>query len=149
MVLLRSARLRRLSSTALTLAVCASGLLVAATSTGVLDQPLDEDPTGQSAATPALTDAVIDDVRDEQEQLETLPTSQLEPRARSGERAAQVALGVDFAKEADSLGFAPAAANAALGDAARWYEEAAKAQFPGAPPLEGAGVRFYPIRVQR
>lgn len=88
-------------------------------------------------------------VRAEQRLLERLDRRALERRARRGERAAQVALGIDFAKEAQSLAFAPAAANAATSDALRWYSLAASSGFPGAPSLDTAGVRLYPIRVQR
>ena len=88
-------------------------------------------------------------VQREQAELESLDRNQLERRAEAGERVAQVALGADFAKEATLLGFAPAAANDALSDAARWYSLAASRGFPGAPSLDQAGVRFYPIRIQR
>ena len=89
------------------------------------------------------------EVRAEQDALETLPRDELERRAEDGERAAQVVLGTDFAKEAEMLAFAPAAANDALADAARWYSTAAARGFPGAASLDRAGVRFWPIRIQR
>lgn len=85
----------------------------------------------------------------EQKSLERLPRAALEVRAKQGERAAQVVLGADFAKEAALLSFAPAAANDALSDAVRWYSLAASRGFPGAPSLDQAGIRFFPIRVQR
>ena len=89
------------------------------------------------------------EVRAEQDELETLPRDELERRAEDGERAAQVVLGTDYAREADLLDFAPAAANDALADAARWYSTAAARGFPGAPSLDQAGVRFWPIRIRR
>jgi|GEM_PF-5163990 len=70
-------------------------------------------------------------------------------RAEEGERAAQVALGVDFVKEATQLGLAPAAANDALSDAIRWYSLAARRGFPGATSLDQSGIRFFPIRAVR
>lgn len=94
-------------------------------------------------------EALQAEVRAEQDALETLPRDELERRADDGERAAQVVLGADFAKEADLLGFAPAAANDALADAARWYSTAAAQGFPGAPSLDQAGVRFWPVRIRR
>ncbi len=89
------------------------------------------------------------EVAEEQRQLELLPRDELQEKAENGERAAQVVLGADFAKEATLLSFAPAAANDALSDAARWYSLAASRGFPGAPSLDQSGVRFYPIRIQR
>ena len=89
------------------------------------------------------------EVAEEQRQLELLPRDELREKAENGERAAQVVLGADFAKEATLLSFAPAAANDALSDAARWYSLAASRGFPGAPSLDQSGVRFYPIRIQR
>lgn len=88
-------------------------------------------------------------VEEEQEALEQLPRDELIVKAEQGERAAQVALGADFAREASLLSFAPAAANDALADAVHWYSEAAANGFPGAPSLDEAGIRFVPIRVQR
>lgn len=92
-----------------------------------------------------LREAVVE----EQETLEQLPRAELEVKAEHGERAAQVVLGADFAREATQLAFAPAAANDALSDAARWYSLAASRGFPGAPSLDQSGVRFFPIRAQR
>ncbi len=89
------------------------------------------------------------EVQREQAALEELNRNALQTHAQDGERAAQVALGVDFAKEATQLGFAPAAANDALSDAIRWYSLAARRGFPGAPSLDQSGVRFFPIRVVR
>ncbi len=107
-------------------------------------------PSSESSENPInnqeeLREAVVE----EQETLEKLPRNELETKAEQGERAAQVVLGADFAREATQLSFAPAAANDALSDAARWYSLAASRGFPGAPSLDQAGVRFYPIRVQR
>lgn len=85
----------------------------------------------------------------EKNELEKLPRAQLQQRAENGERAAQVTLAEDFAKEAALLSFSPEAANDALSDAVRWYAMAASTGFPGAPSLDQAGVKFYPIRVQR
>jgi hypothetical protein len=127
---------------------------------GPLDRPLPvtegEKPgvvSGQASSlsgSPAQTQAQLRaEVAQEQEELEKLTRDQLEARAEQGERAAQVVLGADFAKEASLLAFAPAAANDALSDAARWYSLAASRGFPGAPSLDQAGIRFYPIRIQR
>ncbi len=104
----------------------------------------------QEVANPVAAQAQLRrEVVKEQAELEKLSRSQLEEKAEDGERAAQVVLGADFAKEATLLSFAPAAANDALSDAARWYSLAASRGFPGAPSLDQAGIRFYPIRVQR
>ena len=88
-------------------------------------------------------------VEEEQEALEQLPRDQLVVKAEQGERAAQVVLGSEFAREATLLSFAPAAANDALRDAVRLYSLAASRGFPGAPSLDQAGIRFFPIRIQR
>ncbi len=88
-------------------------------------------------------------VEDEQEVLEQLPRDELVVKAEQGERAAQVVLGSDFAREATLLSFSSAAANDALSDAARWYSMAASRGFPGAPSLDQAGIHFFPIRIQR
>ena len=85
----------------------------------------------------------------EQVELEKLDRVDLIEKAENGERAAQVVLGADYAKEATLLAFAPAAANDALSDAAKWYSLAASRGYPGAPSLDSAGIRFYPIRIQR
>jgi len=118
---------------------------IAATEPGGLDRTVEGTPTSP----PVDIERLQDEVQAEQAALETLPRAELEDRAESGERAAQVALGTDFAREATLLAFAPAAANDALADAARWYSLAASRGFPGAPSLDQAGVRFYPIRIQR
>lgn len=89
------------------------------------------------------------DVAQEQKELEKLNRNELQEKADNGERAAQVVLGADFAKEATLLSFAPAAANDALSDAAKWYSLAASRGYPGAPSLDSSGIRFYPIRIQR
>jgi len=89
------------------------------------------------------------EVRREQRKLQKLPRRELQKRAKKGERGAQVALGDDFAREAERLAFAPAAANDALSDAVRWYSLAASRGYPGVPSLDQAGVSLYPIRVHR
>lgn len=89
------------------------------------------------------------EVQREQTALEQLNRITLQNRAQQGERAAQIALGVDFARESMQLGFAPAAANDALSDALRWYSLAARRGFPGAPSLDQSGVRFFPVRATR
>ena len=126
---------------------------------GVLDQPVVIDQTAvnddvtlvSDSAPPLLLDneELVVQVQAEIDDLEELPRPVLEDRAESGERAAQVVLGTEFAREATLLGFAPTAANDALSDAARWYSQAAATGFPGAPSLEQAGIRFFPIRIQR
>lgn len=147
------------------IAIALIGLTTAATAqedtSGVLDLPVviqtpagmaDAAPAGLTVDEPALLiapDELEQRVQEDFEELEQLPMTAVEDRAESGERAAQVVLGNGFAEEAAMLGFAPAAANEALADAARWYSRAAARGFPGAPSLDQAGVRFYPIRVQR
>lgn len=132
---------------------------------GPLDQPLPVSSTqrpgkpgavslqGQSVARPANPVAAQEQLRvevaQEQSELEKLPRTELIEKAENGERAAQVVLGADYAKEATLLSFAPAAANDALSDAAKWYSLAASRGYPGAPSLDGSGIRFYPIRIQR
>ncbi len=88
-------------------------------------------------------------VEDEQEALERLPRDQLIAKAEQGERAAQVVLGSEYAREATLLSFAPAAANDALSNAVELYSLAASRGFPGAPSLDRAGIHFFPIRIQR
>lgn len=88
-------------------------------------------------------------VREEQDTLERLPRPALNARALRNERAAQIALGVSFAREAALLGFSVAAANSAASDAVRWYNKAASQGFPGAPSLDIAGIRHYPVRASR
>ncbi|MBX2836328.1 MAG: hypothetical protein KTR35_05705 [Gammaproteobacteria bacterium] len=116
--------------------------------TGPLDQPQTAAPGSPQPSTTSAEE-LKEEVREEQETLEQLPREELEASAEAGERAAQVALGVDYAKEAQLLSFAPVAANAAASDAVRWYSIAAQRGFPGAPSLDLAGVRFFPVRVQR
>lgn len=128
--------------------------------TGPLDRPLSVEgetgvttslsPSSQPVENPIHTQEELRvAVIEEQETLEKLPRKELETKAEQGERAAQVVLGADFAREAMQLSFAPAAANDALSDAARWYSLAASRGFPGAPSLDQAGMRFFPIRIQR
>lgn len=88
-------------------------------------------------------------VQVEQRELATQSREQLSEKADNGERLAQVALGNDFASEAQMLTFAPAAANDAASDALQWYALAAKRGYPGAPSLDASGVSFYPVRVVR
>jgi TPR repeat protein len=89
------------------------------------------------------------EVAKEQIDLEKLTRDELVEKAENGERAAQVVLGADYAKEATLLSFAPDAANDALSDAAKWYSLAASRGYPGAASLDISGIRFYPIRIQR
>ena len=107
------------------------------------------DPDLDSADPEIRQEAVQTAVEEEIEELEALPIVEVEERAESGERAAQVVLGTDFAREAQSLSNMPALANQAAEDAVRWYSQAASRGFPGAPSLDYAGVSFYPVRVQR
>ncbi|MFK8081977.1 MAG: hypothetical protein AB8B97_16950 [Granulosicoccus sp.] len=86
---------------------------------------------------------------EEQRQLEKLPRPELQARAERGERAAQVTLAEDFAREAALLSYAPEAASQAMGDAVRWMSAAAKSGFPGAPTLDQAGVKTFPVRAPR
>lgn len=129
---------------------------------GPLDRPLalpgDEVGSSATTLTPSVDasnnpiqseEQLREVVEDEQEELEQLPREQLVIKAEQGERAAQVALGSDYAREATSLSFAPEAANDALSDAVRLYTLAASRGFPGAPSLDRAGIRFVPIRIQR
>lgn len=128
---------------------------------GVLDLPLPASETEvtiseqqpapvRNAQNPeSANKALRTELAKEQKELEKLPREELQARAENGERAAQVTLAEDFAEEASLLSFAPDAANDALSDAARWYSMAAEQGFPGAPSLDTAGVKFYPIRVQR
>lgn len=131
------------------------------TDTGLLQTPQDEpqseiantDPDrdpGLDSSNPVIRqEAVQNTVEEEIDELEALPIVQVEERAESGERAAQLVLGTDFAREAQSLSALPAVANQAIEDAVRWYSQAASRGYPGAPSLDYAGVSFYPIRVQR
>jgi len=138
---------------------------VSAVELGPLDQPLPASSTqrpgkpgavtlqAQSVARPSNPVAAQNQLRvevaKEQRELEKLKRNDLIEKAQSGERAAQVVLGADYAKEAALLSFAPAAANDALSDAAKWYSLAASRGYPGAPSLDNSGIRFYPIRIQR
>ena len=93
--------------------------------------------------------SLVREVGREQRRLGRLGRDSLERLARRGERGAQVALAADYAREAESLAFSPAAANDALSDAVRWYSTAASNGYPGAPSLDWAGIDPYPIRIQR
>lgn len=128
---------------------------------GVLDKPLlslgasisqNNRPFGNlldPAAIKTLKKGLRLEFKKELKALKKLPQRKLLEKAKKGERAAQVMLAEDFAKEAAMLAFAPAAANDALSDAVRWYSLAAKRGYPGAPSLDDVGVQFFPIRVQR
>lgn len=132
-------------------------------SAGVLDRPLPLSPNTDVNTTTVITTvdpaAVVipEDAQEnlraefeqEQDVLEQIPEQQLQQKADQGERAAQVVLAENFAKEAIMLSFAPVAANDALSDAVEWYSRAAMRGFPGAPSLDQAGVKFYPVRVHR
>lgn len=116
------------------------------------ERPFDaptRDPDLDSPNAGIRQEAVQAAVEEEIEELEALPIQQVEALAESGERAAQVVLGTEFAREAQNLSSMPALANQAAEDAVRWYSQAARRGFPGAPSLDYAGVSFYPIRVQR
>jgi len=118
------------------------------TTTGGL--PSEESQTGNTQNAEAFDlDQIRDEVQREQTSLEQLDRDVLQDRAELGERAAQVALGVEFARESTLLSFSPAAANDALSDAIRWYSLAARRGYPGAPSLDQAGVRFFPVRASR
>jgi hypothetical protein len=153
-----------LTALLLTTLLAGTGTAVAA-DLGPLDQPLPVSSTqrpGKPGAVSLQTQSVQRpsnpvaaqnqlrvEVAAEQRELEKLDRPELIEKAEGGERAAQVVLGADYAKEATLLSFAPAAANDALSDAAKWYSLAASRGYPGAPSLDGSGIRFYPIRIQR
>jgi len=88
-------------------------------------------------------------VEEEQNELATKEREELEELASNGERLAQVALGTDYAIEAQNILFAPEAANAANSDALAWYSLAAQRGYPGSPSLNNSGVKFHPVRVVR
>ena len=125
----------------------------AATSTISTSRLAQTNTTGQNnngqVTAPFDLEQVRREVQREQTALEQLNRNTLQNRAQQGERAAQVALGVDFARESMQLSFAPAAANDALSDAMRWYSLAARRGYPGAPSLDQSGVRFFPVRATR
>ena len=127
---------------------------------GVLDRPIPQENPANVVSSPVvvvvpdttpeeITEELVTDFAEEQEELEQLPREELEDRAEQGERAAMLTLAEDYAEEAALLAFAPEAANDALSDAVKWYALAAQRGFPGAPSLNRAGVKFYPIRAQR
>ena len=131
--------------TALVLALIYSSAAMASDTrpiNGVIDLPLPE----RAALNP---NALKQQVKKEQQQLAKLNTEALKQKAEAGERLAQVALATDYAKEAQMLAFAPAAASAAQSDAIRWYSIAAKRGYPGAPALDRVGISFFPVRVIR
>lgn len=110
--------------------------------TGVIDTPV-------AAGTAPSVEQVKKQVSQEQGELANKEREELEQLAANGERLAQVALGADFADEAQDILFAPAAANAALSDALAWYSLAAQRGYPGTRSLNNSGVKFHPIRVVR
>lgn len=112
------------------------------TPTGVIDTPV-------VAGTAPNVDQIKKQVSQEQSDLAKKERKELEKLANNGERLAQVALGADFADEAQDILFAPAAANAALSDALAWYSLAAQRGYPGSHSLNNSGVKFHPIRVVR
>ena len=128
----------------LQIALATPALVLAETRTdGVIDEPL------ISSSERRDSKQLIKDVKREQRELAKLNRKQLQKQAKKGERLAQIALGGDFASEAQMLVFAPIAANDAASDALAWYSLAAKRGFPGAPSLDASGVSFYPVRVVR
>ena len=124
---------------------------------GILDNAVIQDNRGASvsAARQQATTAVKDQkaleklVRQELKELEKLSRQNVKALADKGERLAQVTLASDFADEAQMLTFAPAAANAALSDAVRWYSLAAQRGFPGSPAIDTSGAGALPLRVVR
>lgn len=111
---------------------------------GIIDAPATTAPV-----TAASVEQIKDQVTKEQEELATKDRDELEQRANNGERLAQVALGDDFADEAQQILFAPEAANSAISDALAWYSLAAQRGFPGSLSLDSSGVKFHPVRVVR
>jgi len=103
----------------------------------------------QNGRTSKTEKELIKEVKKEQREIEKLARNELRNRADKGERLAQVVLANDFAEEAQMLGFAPVAANAALGDALQYYNLAAQRGYPGALSLDTSGVSTFPIRVVR
>lgn len=97
----------------------------------------------------ASADQLKAQVNKEQEELAKKDRDELEALANKGERLAQVALGADFANEAQQILFAPVAANSAISDALAWYALAAQRGYPGSPSLNNSGVKFHPVRVVR
>lgn len=117
------------------------------TSQSVLDRSIFVQ--GSGGATIISNKDLIKEVKKEQKALAKENKKKLQSRAENGERLAQVVLANDFASEAQLLTFSPAAANAALSDALKWRNLAAKRGFPGAPSLDLSGVSSFPIRVIR
>jgi len=115
--------------------------------TGVLDGIQPEASSPQEAAKQRR--AARKALKQERKALKKLKRAALKKKAEKGERAAQIVLAENYAKEASLLGFSPKAANDALSDAVRWYSQAAKRGLPGAISLDDAGVKIYPIRAHR
>lgn len=120
---------------------------------GILDEPSSETAKGSGKVNPNSVAKTLKElqkeVKKEQKALEKLAKSELKQLAKNGERLAQVTLANDFADEAQSLTFAPVAANAALSDALSFYVLAAQRGYPGAPSLDNVGISFSPVRVVR
>ncbi len=113
---------------------------------GVIDTP----PAAIAApVTAANVEQIKEQVSKEQQELATKDRDELEQRANNGERLAQVALGDDFADEAQQILFAPEAANAAISDALAWYSLAAQRGFPRSLSLDTSGVKLHALRVVR
>jgi len=85
----------------------------------------------------------------EQDKLAKKDRKELEKLAPKGERLTLVAIGADYATEAQQVLYAPAAANAAISDALAWYSLAAQRGYPGTRSLTTSGVKFLPVRVVR
>ncbi len=111
---------------------------------GIIDAPL-----AVAANAAASAQQIKAQVNQEQSELGKMGRGELETRAKNGERLAQVALGSDFADEAQQILYVPAAANSAISDALAWYSLAAQRGFPGSLSLSTSGVKFHPVRVVR
>jgi len=110
---------------------------------GVIDSPL-------VVNTAASAQQLKDQVNKEQEALAKKNRAELEELAKKGERLAIVALGNDFADEAQQILFAPEAANAAISDALAMYSLAAQRNYlRGTPSLTDSGVMLGALRAVR
>jgi len=109
---------------------------------GVIDKPVVSELN-------VSVEAIKQKVSEEQEKLAKKERKELEKLAKKGERLAQIALGADFAEEAQQVLFAPDAANAAISDALAWYSLAAQRGYPGTRSLNNSGVKFHPVRIVR
>lgn len=115
---------------------------------GVIDAPATTAPV-TAAGVEQIVEQIKEQVDKEQEELASKDREELEQRANNGERLAQVALGDDFADEAQQILFVPEAANSAISDALAWYSLAAQRGFPGSLSLDSSGVKLHPVRVVR